>query len=219
MKDDIGSSSSVARSEKIKIKDDILLPEFYWQNRITLLSVNDKRQFFYWEITENFLKKKLSRVDDNFKVRVILDSLEVDSLEISSRNGSFYTSYEKPFGGLRLKLTSLDNILLLESNEIILPSKKVHIPKNEIWMTKKLGVVTTKSYSGLLFANAENIGASENTLSKPSLKKLGNLFTNANLDLLSSNALSSNTLSSNALSSNTLSSNTLSANNSKKGKK
>ncbi|MGP1561727.1 MAG: hypothetical protein ACTTIC_06540 [Helicobacteraceae bacterium] len=157
------SSSSGGKgvlAPKGAVQDAVQIPEFYWQNRVTLMNVNSQKQFFYWELTEDFLKERLSRVDDEFTVRVILDSVQIDSFKIKGRNGSYYTRYQKSFGNLSLKILSFDNVELLTSSELILPSFQMHTPDKEVWMTKKRGEIITKKYSGVLPFNGAHLGSS-----------------------------------------------------------
>lgn len=210
MTDDLVNASSNTNEEKQTrlIQDDIEIPEFYWQNRITIMNINSQKQFFYWELTSDFLQDKLSRVEDEFIVRVIVDSVEADSFGVNGRNGSYYTKYKKSFASLKLKLLSLDNVVLLESNELILPSYETHKPQKEIWMTKKRGEIITKKYSGTL-EQAQNYHGSSFIQSFSPMHPWANVSVNqkdAISQSLGAIGLSSGVLSSHSLSSHSLSS-------------
>ncbi len=146
----VGSINVVNDGGESIAGEDIYIPEFYWQNRVVLLPVSPQKQLVYWEITEEFLKEKIQRVDDRFKLQVFLNAKLIDTLEVAGRNTKVYISYNHPFADLEVALSSFDDTVLFKSNKVVLGSDRLHMPSKEVWMTQEKGELLTKRYSGTL---------------------------------------------------------------------
>lgn len=139
LKEDNFSSHILLKTEEIfDIKtEDYNIPSHFNQNIITVLPVDPRKFFLYWDTDKDY---------KNMVLKLYVEDKEVISTKIYNRYGSLYLHYHAPFKKVYATLT-LDDEIIIKSNEIVAPSDVLHYEEEELWFNKDKNIYTKKETS------------------------------------------------------------------------
>ncbi len=136
--DNLSSHILLKKDEIFDVKtENYNIPPNFNQNIITILPVDPRKFFLYWDTEKDF---------KNMVVKLYVEDQEVISTNVYNRYGSLYLYYHAPFKKVYATLT-LDDDIIIKSNEIVAPSDVLHYEKEEVWYSKDKNTYTTKQTS------------------------------------------------------------------------
>lgn len=144
--------SSTAHAIEIMVADNKIMdknyfiPKRYYENKLSILPVNKKRVYFYWEFTEDFLHKRSFKLD-NISFHIV-DQKEnlIDTINCDNLYGEYFYNIKNETSSLKelqvIAVYQNGNVSqnIMESNKIKVFNKDIIYPQNldQIFM-KKIG--------------------------------------------------------------------------------
>ena len=159
-----------------KIKE-FEIPTHYDIDTLKAICVNPNTLFTYFEITHKLLKKHQISLDA-LKLKLFVDGLEVESVDVYDRVGDYYFYHKMDFAQVMTKIGYIDKdakfISILKSNIFIAPNSKVIKNSDIIWRnlsTKEFGYKDALYFDDLFYEKRETL-SSDALLKTRALQKL-----------------------------------------------
>ena len=129
----LGVEASIQKCEDIEI------PHRYFRNYLTVLPVNVRAIFVYWEVTDSLMKQ--NGVSFPLILKIYDESGELLRFGVFEDLGSTYANAYWNEKGIFAELGYLNEndefISLISSNKLGMPSDRLHVSNSETWMSKQ----------------------------------------------------------------------------------